>query len=90
MNFPLILLLIAIITTISFKLDIIVHELGHALTGALFSKAEVTVYMGSFGDKNRAFGFKLGLLRFFIKYNPLLWRVDFANSVIRIFLSGKV
>lgn len=49
------------------------HELGHATMILLLTRQQVTIYIGSYGDPNRCIYFKLGMLEFRVKYNPLLW-----------------
>ena len=74
MGLPLIFLLFSLLVLISLRGITIIHELGHAIPAVLFSKANVTVYIGSYGDEKNAFKFKVGLISFVVKYNPFYWR----------------
>ena len=51
-----IFLLMRVITTF-------LHEMGHAIPALLFSEEEVTVFVGSYGDKAASYGTKLGRLQ---------------------------
>lgn len=49
------------------------HELGHAIPSLLYTKEEITIYIGSYGDPEKSLYFRIGRLKIFFKYNPLLW-----------------
>jgi hypothetical protein len=65
---PILLLLV-----LSSFIHVFVHELGHAIPVLATSRAWATIYVGSFGDSRRSFGLRIGRLKIWIKYNPLLW-----------------
>ena len=65
---PLLLLLL-----LSSLAHVLFHELGHALPVLATPRALATVYIGSFGDTRQSFGFRVGRLRIWIRYNPFLW-----------------
>jgi predicted Zn-dependent protease len=47
---------------------VILHELGHALAYLIFTKPErIDVYIGSYGEEQKAFKVKLGKLQFYIR-----------------------
>lgn len=43
----------------------LVHELGHALPALVFTKKEVTIYIGSYGSLEKSYPFQLGRLSIF-------------------------
>lgn len=53
---------------------VLFHELGHAIAIILLTKKAVTVYIGSYGNKENALKIRLGLLTIFFNYNPLSLR----------------
>jgi len=57
----------------SFFINILLHELGHAIPILVWSKKKVKVYIGSFGDPQRSWRLPLGRLELYLKYNPFLW-----------------
>jgi hypothetical protein len=65
---PILLLLV-----LSSFIHVFVHELGHAIPVLATPRAWATIYVGSFGDSRRSFGFRIGRLKIWIKYNPFLW-----------------
>ncbi|WP_157263850.1 tetratricopeptide repeat protein [Pedobacter sp. Leaf176] len=73
MNFLLILLIGAMLCRISFMVIIVLHELGHAVTGMLFSKAGATIYLGSYGDAPASYKYSIGKLTLYILKNPFKW-----------------
>lgn len=58
----------------AFFLNILLHELGHALPILFWSKQKVSVFIGSFGDPGQSLCLTIGRLELFVKYNPFLWR----------------
>ncbi|MGB8194969.1 MAG: hypothetical protein WCF67_23740 [Chitinophagaceae bacterium] len=65
------LLLLAVVVR---PVTVILHELGHAIPALLLTQKKVSVYIGSHGDTTKSVHFKLGLLEFWFKYNPVLWQ----------------
>jgi len=65
---PILLLLL-----LSSFIHVLVHELGHAAPVLAVNQTWATVYVGSYGDSGRSFGFRAGRLNIWIKYNPFLW-----------------
>jgi hypothetical protein len=65
---PILLLLL-----LSSFIHVLVHELGHAIPVMVTPRAWATIYVGSFGDLRQSFGFRIGRLKIWIKYNPFLW-----------------
>lgn len=74
MDLSLVFLLFSFLVAISLRGITVIHELGHAIPAVLFSKADVKVYIGSYGDDSNTFKFKIGLMHFVVKYNPFYWR----------------
>lgn len=52
---------------------VLAHELGHATPVLLGSRGWATIYIGSYGDPSHSLGCRIGRLKIWIKYNPLLW-----------------
>ncbi|GAB3730916.1 hypothetical protein GCM10027594_12960 [Hymenobacter agri] len=52
---------------------ILLHELGHAVPALLFTRAKVTVYLGSYGDRDHSWRVQIGLLEFYWKKWSLNW-----------------
>lgn len=52
---------------------VFLHELGHAVPVLTRSGGWATIYIGSYGDRERSFGFRVGRLKIWTKYNPFLW-----------------
>jgi hypothetical protein len=51
---------------------ILLHELGHALPALLFTRKKVELYLGSYGEREKAFSIRIGLLEIWAKYN-IFW-----------------
>jgi len=51
----------------------LVHELGHALPSLLFTKSQVSIYIGSYGNLEKSFKFRLGRLKIF--FTPKLFHL---------------
>jgi tetratricopeptide (TPR) repeat protein len=49
------------------------HELGHAIPALLFTKQEVKIFIGSYGNTRKGFNLKAGRLLLWVNYNPLRW-----------------
>jgi Flp pilus assembly protein TadD len=56
-----------------FFVNVLLHELGHAIPMLIWSKKSVRVYVGSFGSPDRSLHLALGRVDLYIKYNPFLW-----------------
>lgn len=65
-------LFILFITTRPFT--ILFHELGHAIPAALLTREKVRVYLGSYGEPDKSFRLRIGLLEVWCKYNPFAWK----------------
>ncbi len=50
----------------------LLHELGHALPALLFTRKKVELYLGSYGEREKAFTIRIGLLEIWAKYN-IFW-----------------
>jgi Flp pilus assembly protein TadD len=57
----------------AYFLNVLLHELGHAVPVLFWSKEKVTVFVGSLGDPGQSLRFRIGRLEIFLKYNPFLW-----------------
>jgi tetratricopeptide (TPR) repeat protein len=57
----------------AFLVNVLLHELGHAIPVLFWSKKKVTIYIGSLGDPDGSLRLSLGSLDLFVKYNPFLW-----------------
>ena len=70
---PAILLAFVLLAIITRPFTVLLHELGHAIPGMIFSKKNVAVYVGSFGNKEQSFKIPIGTLEIWIRYNPIKW-----------------
>lgn len=68
----LILLIVRPITTF-------VHELGHAIPALLFTKKEVIVYIGSYGDIDNSLVFELVRLKILFRYSITQWNMGLCT-----------
>lgn len=57
---------------LAYPILVLVHELGHAVPALLLTRAPVTVYLGSYGDRRNTWRVQLGELEFYLKRN-LFW-----------------
>jgi len=73
-------------------ITIFAHEMGHALVGMLFLKGDFDVYIGSYGDPDKGYHFKIGRITFHFIYEPFsvekgVFRSELQDtSVLRDFL----
>ncbi|KLT67035.1 tetratricopeptide repeat protein [Pedobacter sp. BMA] len=74
MSFPAILLLIYLISYLSFKLVTIIHELGHAIPGMMFTKAGATIYIGSYGNTSESSKLSYNNLTIYLSKNLFNWQ----------------
>ncbi len=58
---------------------VIIHELGHAIPALLFTRENVDVYIGSYGESNQTFSLNIGRLSIFFKYIPFLWKIGLCS-----------
>lgn len=72
MGFGLILLLVRFFT-------VIFHELGHAIPALIFTKDNVTVYLGSYGDEKDSTSVRTGRLEIWFKHS-LFWNAGLCVS----------
>ena len=75
----LIILLLMGVALISRSVTTLVHELGHAIPSLLFTKEEVIVCVGSYGDVSHSLALSLGRLRIFLKFNFLDWNIGLCS-----------
>jgi hypothetical protein len=75
----LIILLFLGVALISRSVTTLVHELGHAIPSLLFTKEEVIVCVGSYGDVSNSLKICLGRLRIFLKFNFLAWNLGLCS-----------
>ena len=71
----LIILLFIGVALISRSATTLVHELGHAIPSLFFTKEEVIVCVGSYGDVSNSLEIKLGRLTIYLKFNFLAWNL---------------
>lgn len=66
---------ILLFSLLLFRVVVIVfHEFGHAFATLLNSDGDVSVYIGSYGNPEKSFRFKVKRLECFIKYNIFKWK----------------
>ena len=56
-----------------------VHELGHALPALLYSDEPVSIYVGSYGDRNKSRVFEWGRLTAFFQMNITQWNLGVCS-----------
>lgn len=61
------------------SLTTLFHEMGHALPALLFTKKDVEVFVGSYGDLNKALKLELGRLKLYLKWNPWDWKLGMCR-----------
>ena len=65
-----VLLIFALTLAIVRVFTTLIHEMGHALAGLLFLKGDFDIYIGSYGNPEKGWHFKLGRLKFHFLYEP--------------------
>lgn len=65
--------LLAVLRLVVWPLVILLHELGHAVPALLFTRARVTIYLGSYGDRDHSWRMQVGLLEIYWKKWSLYW-----------------
>jgi len=55
-------------------ITITLHEFGHAIPCAIFTKGKIVVFLGTYGDKERSFRIPIGRFEVWWLRNPFLWR----------------
>ena len=75
----LIILLFIGIALISRSVTTFVHEMGHAIPSLFFTKEEVIVCVGSYGDVSHSLEISIGRLRVFLKFNLLAWNLGLCS-----------
>ncbi|MCD6017660.1 MAG: tetratricopeptide repeat protein [Bacteroidetes bacterium] len=66
----LILLVFSITLAVVRVFTTMVHEMGHALVGVMFLKGDFDIYIGSYGDPEKGYHFKLWRFKFHLNYQP--------------------
>jgi tetratricopeptide (TPR) repeat protein len=64
-----VVLFIAVIFILLNPITTFIHELGHAIFALIFTKGNVQMFVGSYGDKKNSFKVKISRLTIFIKIN---------------------
>jgi len=70
MGFFIIFILIVLIR----GMVVILHELGHAIPAIILTKQQVSIYIGSYGEREKSINFTIGLLDVWISYKMQFWR----------------
>lgn len=66
---------ILVVSLLAFRMLVVVfHEFGHAFATLLNSDGDVSVYIGSYGNPEKSFRFKIKRFECFIKYNIFKWK----------------
>lgn len=72
-------------------LTTLMHEIGHAIPSLIYTREMVTIYVGSHGDPKKSLQLKLGRLKIFFKYNPVLWKRGLCVSEQKdVFLDHRI
>jgi len=56
------------------------HEMGHAIPALMFTKKDVTVYVGSYGDVSKSMYLVFGRLKMYLKANIFEWQIGLCTS----------
>ncbi|NVK04672.1 MAG: tetratricopeptide repeat protein [Flavobacteriia bacterium] len=83
MNTSIIVIIFSIV--MAAPVTVFLHELGHAITALIVTSKEVTMYVGSYGEEEKASKWKFGRLKIYLKKPFLLWNtglVDFEERAI--------
>jgi tetratricopeptide (TPR) repeat protein len=51
-----------------------IHEMGHAIAASYYTRQDVVIFLGSYGNKEESLNFKIGKLIFYIRANPFKWK----------------
>jgi tetratricopeptide (TPR) repeat protein len=73
--FPLIIITLILLVSITRPFTVLFHELGHAIPAILLTKEKVVIYIGSYGDPVKSLKINIGLLEIWFRYNPFSWRL---------------
>ena len=55
------------------------HEMGHAIPALLFTKAPVTVYIGSYGNISKSLKINIGRLTIYFTFNFFAWKIGMCR-----------
>ena len=66
------------------SLTTLFHELGHAIPALVFTSKVVEVYVGSYGSIEESLHFRLGRLRFYLRWNPFVWQLGMCRQGERV------
>lgn len=61
------------------SLTTLFHELGHAIPALLFTRGEVIVYIGTYGDVSNSYHIKLNRLAIYFRLNFLDWKIGMCT-----------
>jgi|GEM_PF-3045052 len=64
----------------AFVINVVLHELGHAIPKMFWTKKSVEVFIGSLGESGRYLRLSMGRLKVYIKPNPFLWMRGLCRS----------
>jgi len=64
----------------AFVINVVLHELGHAIPKMFWTKKSVEVFIGSLGEPGRYLRLSMGRLKVYIKPNPFLWMRGLCRS----------
>ena len=68
----------------AFLINVLLHELGHAVPRLFWTKDKVAIFVGSLGDSDGSFRLSLGRLKVYITHNPFLWMRGLCQSGERL------
>jgi len=64
-------IIIVVLLIIIRPLNVLFHELGHAIPALLLTKEKVTIFIGSYGNREKGINFTMGLLEVWFIFNPI-------------------
>lgn len=64
----------------AFVINVVLHELGHAIPKLFWTKKDVQVFIGSLGEPGQHLRLSFGRLKMYIKPNPFLWMRGLCRS----------
>ncbi|MFT2010214.1 hypothetical protein ACMA1I_16185 [Pontibacter sp. 13R65] len=72
-------LLLVVLVVLVRPITALFHEVGHAIPAMLITRQNVTVFIGSYGDKRKGIRLHMGLLEIWFRYNFFAWQIGLCT-----------